>query len=149
IRHGSAVAHERWRAAAVDDQDILHAAVPDVAPGSAASGSGNGKRGPGFLGDLLKCTVLLIVEELGPLPEMYPASAVWRRIYLGHHMPIRNEDIQPAIVVIIEKPSSKPQILNGRRTNAGLVANIREQSSALVLEQVVGLVLKIRDEERE
>ena len=56
---------------------------------------------------------------------------------------IGNEDIQPAVVVVVEKASPKAEYLMGRSGDAGLITDLVEEALAIVLPKVIGGSLKI------
>src|SRR5437016_6683818 len=56
---------------------------------------------------------------------------------------VGNEDIEPAVVVIVEEASAKAQHFTGRSCKAGLITDLVEEAPAIVLPKVVGGSLKV------
>ena len=58
-------------------------------------------------------------------------------LYFGIDMSVGNENIEPAIVVIIEKASAETKYIAGRPGDTGLVADLVKISFAFVVPKVV------------
>ncbi len=76
---------------------------------------------------------LLVVNSLGGL------------LNFGINVTVSYKEIEPAVVVVVDKTSSKAQDVMGGARNSGLVADLVEEAFAIILPKVVGGQLKIRD----
>src|SRR3954471_17889430 len=60
-------------------------------------------------------------------------------------MSVRNEDIQQAIVVIVEEAAAEAQDIARRTRNACFIADLIEENFSIAMPQVIGRTLEVRD----
>src|SRR5947207_9230945 len=61
-------------------------------------------------------------------------------------MPLRNEEIFPAIIVVIEQMRAPTGKSESRATHARRVGHILEAAFAVVVKEVIAFIRKVRDE---
>src|ERR1700730_1537088 len=70
-------------------------------------------------------------------------------LHLRIYVPIGNEDIQPAIIVVIEESASETEHLACRPRNSGFVTHFVEESFSIVVPKMIRGPLKVGDIEIE
>src|ERR1700730_14313562 len=70
-------------------------------------------------------------------------------LHLRIYVPIGNEDIQPAIIVVIEESASETEHLACRPRNSGFVTHFVEESFSIVVPKMIRGALKVGDIEIE
>src|SRR5581483_512640 len=110
------------------DQDHVHVAVVINIAESGATPRCQGQ-GCQCLGDILKCSIPQVTKKLKRLTIMGPAR---NRIYLGINMAIGDEDVQPSVVVHIEKSSAPSHHRIGRLGQFRGPTHVRESLWSLV-----------------
>ena len=145
----------------VDDHVDL-AVVEQVAESRAASGDHH--RQPGALDrlDVLKSALLAGGRVLGPGPgggngrqrnvmeQQRPLGERGAPVVLVHlrvDVAVGREQVEPAVVVVIEEPIAPAHKRNGGLRDAGLVAQIGKAHFAIVMEQHLVVVAEVGNEE--
>ena len=92
-------------------------------------------------GNQRELAVLLVVIKKRPLRIALPPLRVL--VHLGVDMAVDNQQILPAVVVVVQKAVAKAHKGYGRLGNARLITDIREESRSVVLEEDIVIVGKI------
>ena len=128
VRFFRHVAEEGWRAVHVVDDDVDAAVVEEVAEGHAA-GDGEFGEAAAFDGrDELELAAD-VVEELGALG---PGGAPVLLVDGGVDVAVDDEEVEPAIVVVVEEGGTPAEERDGGFGDAGLVADVGEVGVAVV-----------------
>ena len=116
----------------VADDDVDFAPVEDVAKGSAAAYGDDCESGALDGGDFGEFTVFEVVEQLVALGVAGAPLGVL--VDLGVDVAVGDEEVFPAVVVIVEEAVGKADEGDGWAGDAGAVTDIGEGAGAIVFE---------------
>src|SRR5205823_5020288 len=142
----SAIVQQQRRVSIICDHYICKAVIIEIGKSNAAADMGSLQAAAGQLGSFHEFTVALVVEQRVRLLVVNFRSGL---LHLGIYMTIGDEQIQPPIVVIIKKSSPKTEHIVRGTGDAGLVTDLVEKFFAIVVPEVIGGSLEIRDVEIE
>ncbi len=67
-------------------------------------------------------------------------------LYLRINVPVGDEQIQPAIIIVVEEASAETEDPARGTGYAGAVADLIKRPLSIVVPKVIGVVLEVRDE---
>ncbi len=133
------------------DDDVDFAVVEQVAEGRAAGGDNVGEAGSLDGLDVFKFAVFAVdvgdvMEEQGALGEGGSPVVL---VHLGIHVAVDFEEVEPAVVVVIEKAIAPADKGDGGLGNTGFIADVGEARVAIVVEEDFVVVAEVGNKEAE
>src|SRR5205809_6521767 len=113
----SVVPQQHGRAVEIVDHDVDVPVLVEVAKSGSARRAGLRQRLPGGCGDFLERAVPEIAIKQLPLTVITPGIGAFD---LGIDVPVDHEQVQPAVVVVIEEFGSPAHVGNARVRGPGL-----------------------------
>src|SRR5437899_457676 len=136
----SAIDQQRRRFSHIEDGRVYVAIIIDIPEGSTSATCQRNLRQPRGRRDVLKRSVAQVAEQLHRLAVL---QATGNRVHLRIHVPICNEDIQPAVVAEVCKSRSPLYVRIAGLASPRSPADVRKALHSKVAIQVVGLIDKI------
>ena len=133
-------------AGVVGDECIDVAVVVDIAERGAPAHLGQGERGTCASGDFRVATAAEIVEELVQLVQRIGVAGDHQFLDLLDGT-VHGEDVQPAVVVVVEPGGAEAGVREARSGDAGGDAAILEPALAVVHIQRVGFLAQMGHEQ--
>src|SRR5215472_6494262 len=137
-----AVDKQGWRFPNIENHNVHVAVIIDVAKSSAASTGQLNLRQPRGRGDVFERAITQVPEQLRRLAISWTAGD---RIHLRIDVPIGDEEIQPPIVVEIDKTGSPFHVEIAWLCRFRSPSEIDEALRAKIAIKVVGLLGEIGD----
>src|SRR5579864_504111 len=130
----------------VRDHNVYKAVVVEIGKSYSASHVGRFKPCTTGLAHLYELTISFVVEERIDLPIMGSGRGL---LHLGVNMSIGNENVQPAIIVVIEETAAETEHVPRRSRDPRFVAHLVEKSFPIVVPNVIRGTLEVRNIEIE
>src|SRR5258708_37635125 len=128
------------RAAIGHEEDVESTVVIDVGVGGAPCDFRSGEGAPNFIRDLFKLAVPEIAEQVRRLSV---ADALLYTLDLVFDVAVGDEDVLPAVVIVVEEKTAEAQSYERRAANLRARSFIHEQAVAFVVVEREHLVGKI------
>src|SRR5579862_84287 len=134
------VPEQYWRAVQVGHQQVLTAAIPEVGGQRGTADIFFSQGTARLLAHFFKPSVFQVVKQKRALSITHSERLP---LNLRIDVAVRDEDVRPAIVVVVEKLRAEPQIGIADGANPGRSREVGELPVVIVLIEVVVVVRKI------
>src|SRR5205823_10890321 len=146
IRAADLVTKDAQRAIVVVDDEVDRAIVVEVARREPPSDFGELERGTAGRRAFLEFPIAQIVKELLPLMQRIRIALLPKR-FDQMDGAVRRDDVEPAIVIVIEKNGPEAGERNARRRDADFDAAVVEIPAAAIEEQGALLARQVREKD--
>src|ERR1700730_5939528 len=124
----------------VGHQQILTAPIPEVCGQGGATYIFFRQRAARLLADFFEFSIMQVVKQKRPLGVAHTEGLSF---HLWIHVTIRDENVGPSVVVVVEKLRAKTEIWIADRSDPRRAGEVAEFSIGIVVIKVVGIVGKI------
>src|SRR6266849_1431162 len=140
----TAVVQQKRRISIVCHQYVHTAGVIEVGKSYAAAHVGRLEPGTGRLRCLHELAIAFIVKQRIELLEVNLGGSL---LYLRINVTVGDEQVQPAIVIVIEEASAETKHPPGGARYPRPIADLVKRAFSIVVPKVIGVVLEISDEQ--
>ena len=123
--------------------DVEVAVVVQVSEGRATGAVQLLERRAALGLDLVESPLSVVVEQLVPL---LPGGPQVLRVDVGEHVPIGDEDVLPAVVVVVDEADTPAKRRQRREADAGDHGDIGEHQAAVVVTKRAVVVREVGDD---